>query len=145
MARLWARTTSFESVNVGDELPILVKWETAETIAKFDSLMSSGAGEGASPPAEGHDSAVANAASQALVSYVTELLEKGFPLPCIVAKGSSVSLRMLEMVKPEDTISLMGTVVDKGSSEGVDFVECLVQIENQDNVPVAEARAVIVL
>ena len=39
MARLWARTTTFDSVNVGDELPILVKWETADTIARFAALL----------------------------------------------------------------------------------------------------------
>jgi hypothetical protein len=40
MARLWARTVSFESVRVGDQLPILVKWETRETIERFLALAS---------------------------------------------------------------------------------------------------------
>ncbi len=31
MARLWAMTTTYESVNVGDQLPILLKWGTAAT------------------------------------------------------------------------------------------------------------------
>ena len=57
MARLWARTTSFESVEVGDELPILVKWETSETIDRFTALV--GVGEKAvaadgDQPAEDH-------------------------------------------------------------------------------------------
>ena len=145
MARLWARTTSFESVSVGDELPILVKWETEDTIARFASLVSPEVGEDNGTLEEDGDSSGAGAASQALVAYVTELLEKGFPLSSIVARGSSLSLRVFEPVKPEDTISLVGRVADKGSRDGINFVECLVRIENQDNVPVAEARAVIVL
>ena len=145
MARLWARSSSFDSVNVGDELPILVKWETAETIAKFASLVSADTGEDGQAGGEEADSAGKKAASQGLVSYVTELLEKGFPLPSIVARGSSLSLRVFEPVNPDDTISLMGRVVDKGSRDGVNFVECLVRIENQDNLTVAEARATIAL
>ena len=31
MARLWAMTTTYESVNRGDDLPILLKWGTAAT------------------------------------------------------------------------------------------------------------------
>ena len=93
MARLWARTTTFDLVNVGDELPILVKWETAETIARFAALLR--------PEPEGPDQAPDSvleapptAASQALLSYVTELLEKGFPLPSITAQGSSLTLQV---------------------------------------------------
>ena len=93
MARLWARTTSFESVNVGDELPILVKWETEETIATFASLASGEAAERVPAKDEEGDTAGRAVASQALVSYVTELLEKGFPLPSIAARGSSLSLQ----------------------------------------------------
>ena len=159
MARLWARTTSFESVEVGDELPILVKWETSETIERFAALV--GVGEKAvaangDRPAEDHgmdshrtDGAEIEEAwqapSQALVSYVTELLEKGFPLSRIIAEGSSLSLRLMATVKAEDTISLSGEVVAKRRQEGLNLVECSVRIENQDNLLVAEATAVISL
>ena len=144
MARLWARTTTFASVNIGDELPILVKWETAETIARFAALLA--------PESEGPDQAPDSAleapptaASQALLSYVTELLEKGFPLPSITARGSSLTLQVFAPVQAEDTISLAGRVVAKGQRDGLNLVECLISIENQDNRLVGEATAAISL
>ena len=54
------------------------------------------------------------APAQALLSYVTELLEKGFPLPSITAQGSSLTLQVFAPVQAEDTISLAGRVVAKG-------------------------------
>ena len=144
MARLWARTTTFDTVEVGDELPILVKWETEETIASFAALLTELRAQDSEEGSAGGD---ANAAlpGQALVSYVTELLEKGFPIPNIMAPGSILSLRTIESVKPEDTISLSGRVVGKQPEGESGSVDCLVKIENQDNVLVAEATARIVL
>ena len=144
MARLWARTTTFDTVEVGDELPILVKWETSETIDTFASLVSVRP-EQDEEEAAGEQECDPSLASQALVSYTTELLEKGFPLPSITARGSALSLRALGQVNPEDTISLSGSVVDKQREGESGWVDCLVRIENQENVVVAEATARIVL
>ena len=144
MARLWARTTTFDTVEVGDELPILVKWETEETIASFAALVTEGRAQDGEEGSAG-DQVGAALAGQALVSYVTELLEKGFPIPNIMSQGSILSLRTIEPVKPDDTISLSGRVVGKQQDGESGSVECLVKIENQDNVLVAEATARIVL
>ena len=38
MARLWAMTVDFDSVTVGDTLPVLIKWETAESINRYAAL-----------------------------------------------------------------------------------------------------------
>ena len=153
VARLWARTTTFESVNEGDQLPILVKWETSETIGRMSSLVEAGSGvrtggegEGGEEDADhgGASGAEADGAPiQGLLSYVTELLEKGFPLPRIMAAGSAVSIRLLLPVKAEDTVSLTGRVVGKNSFGGLGLVECAISLENQDQELVAEARAVI--
>ena len=142
MARLWAKNTTFDTVNVGDELPILVKWETAETIDKFRQLIM--------PNTEGPDAGPAScantaASSQALLSYATELLEKGFPLPSITANGSSLSLKVLSQVMPEDTISLSGYVAGKTTEGPQNAVQCMVKVENQDNELVAEINAIIAL
>lgn len=142
LARLWARNTTFESVSVGDELPILVKWETEETIKKFRELaIQEQTGESPGTP----DSDNTPAACQALISYATELLEKGFPLESITAKGSRLSLVMLAEVLPEDTISLSGHVVGKDTQGDFNQVQCMVRIENQDNKLVAEVSATIAL
>ncbi len=143
MARLWARTTTFESVNAGDELPILVKWETDDTIGQFCSLVLEYGEEPMQPdPAESGALAMA---PQALIAYVIELLEKGFPVATIMAKGSSLSLKTFNPVNAEDTISLSGAVTGKQVEGEVNSVECVVTIENQDNVVVAEATARIAL
>ena len=144
MARLWARTTTFDTVEVGDELPILVKWETEETIASFAALLTEGRAQDGEKGSAGNGAGVV-LAGQALVSYVTELLEKGFPIPNIMAQGSVLSLRTIEPVNPEDTISLSGRVVGKQQEGELGSVDCLVKIENQDNVLVAEATARVVL
>lgn len=182
MARLWARTTTFDSVNVGDELPILVKWETAETIGRFAYLVGAGSPDApestetaevtpaadttdvqpierqlvdppaVDPPVIDDESAAQTsvpasgpAPPQALLSYVTELLEKGFPLSGIMAAGSSLELRSLAPVWAEDTISLSGRVTGKRQSGGFNLVECSIRVENQDGRLVAEATALISL
>ena len=139
MARLWARNTTFDSVNIGDELPILVKWETAETIQKFRELFQRDAGVVSAGPDP------IPAASQALLSYATELLEKGFKLESLIANGSRLTLRILAQVMPEDTISLSGHVVGKDTQGDLNEVQCLVKIENQDNELVGEVNATIAL
>ena len=147
MARLWAKTTTFESVSIGDELPIVVKWETSDTIEAFLKFLSPHDAGGAGGGEEAGEDPLRSteAASQALVSYATELLEKGFPLPNIVASGSSLNLKLVVPVKPEDSISMSGRVVDKVQADGLNLVKCLVVIENQDNQLVAEATATISL
>ncbi len=144
MARLWARTTTFDSVNAGDELPILVKWETDDTIGQFRSLVLEYGEEEPMQPDTAESGALAMA-PQALIAYVIELLEKGFPVATIMAKGSSLSLKTFNPVNAEDTISLSGAVTGKQVEGEVNSVECVVTIENQDNVVVAEATARIAL
>ena len=144
MARLWARTTTFESVNSGDELPILVKWETIDTIRQFRALLHEDDEEGQGQPDPGESDTLAMA-SEALLAYVIELLEKGFRIESIMAKDSSLTLRPFSPVKPEDTISLSGVVTSKNMNGEGNGVECLITIENQDNVLVAEAAARIAL
>lgn len=144
MARLWARTTTFDTINAGDELPILVKWETTDTISQFRSLVCGDAEEEPARPYSGEPDARAMA-PQALVAYVFELLEKGFPVSAIMSGGSSLSLKATGQVKAEDTISLSGVVTGKHSEGEVNRIDCLVTIENQDNVVVAEAMARIAL
>lgn len=144
MARLWARTTTYESVNAGDELPILVKWETSHTIRQFWSFLHEDGEEGQGQPDPGELDSLPMA-SEAMVAYVIELLEKGFRIESIMAKDSSLTLRTFSLVKPEDTISLSGMVTGKDMEGEGNGVECLITIENQDNVVLAEATARIAL
>jgi hypothetical protein len=142
MPRLWARTVSFESVDVGDQLPILVKWETGETIERFTALTSpSGPEDPTGLPAAEEDTADVTAPPAALMTYVVELLEKAFPLTSIMAQGSRLELKPLAPVSPEDTISLSGQVIGKAEEEGQRLVECEIIIENQRSQTVGRAMA----
>ena len=145
MARLWAKTVTFDSVAVGDQLPILAKWETEETIARFNALISredTEPGDGELP----QDSSSGQAAgAPALAAYVLELLEKAFPIPSILAQGSKLDIQTLQPVRPDDTITLTGEVVDKRLEEDRRMVECVVLVENQHGQTVARAVTVVCL
>ena len=137
MARLWAMTVEFDTVAVGDTLPVLIKWETEESIQRY------GARHG---EIDEDDDAPAEALpTKTVEGYVTELLSKGFPLERLDAEGSSVDVEHHQPVRANDTISLSGRVVDKRTADGQRLVECEVRVENDRSEPVARARAVVSL
>ena len=139
MARLWAMTVDYDSVGVGDTLPVLIKWETEETIQRYASLLSE-------PSADEEEGEPATALPQRTVtSYVAELLAKGFPQECLDAEGSSLEVEHLSEVVANDTISLSGRVVGKQTADGLRLVECAVSVDNDRGEPVARARAVVSL
>ena len=146
---------SFDSISLGDELPILVKWETEETISHFRDLVSPPEvlpEEAAEElPKNSSNAAGANGEAPSLnwgmafTAYLAELLEKAFKLPSIVAKGSQLELEILQPVNPGDTLVLTGSVVDKRVEQELRLVVCRVIIENQSGETVAEATATISL
>ena len=139
MARLWARTVTFESVNVGDQLPILIKWETRESIQASQALAST---TDAGPEEAGPELSLDPAA---LVSYVTELLEKAFPISSIVAPGSRLQVEPLAPVRASDTLACFGEVVGKRRDVGRGLVDCVIIMENQDGETVGRAAATVAL
>ena len=161
MPRLWAKTVNFDSVSLGDELPILVKWETEETIQRFRDLVSPteppavASNEPANEPKNEHAEADVVTMDRvptiqpaliwgtALTAYVAELLEKSFKLPNIVAKGSQLELEIHQPVNPGDTLVLSGSVVDKRLEQELRLVECRVIVENQSGETVASATATV--
>ena len=137
MARLWAMAVDFESVAVGDTLPVLIKWETAETIQRYAALH----GEQDEDDIE----AASSLPRQTVTSYIVELLSKGFPRERLDAEGSSLDVEHLHEVVANDTISLSGAVVGKRTDGGRGIVECAVAVENDRGEPVARARAFVCL
>ena len=129
-------TVDFESVATGDTLPVLIKWETEDTILRYNSLH----GE----PDE-NDEYPETLPEKTVESYVAELLGKGFPPERLEAEGSSVDVEHFQPVKANDTISLSGSVVGKRASDGHRLVECAVEVDNERGEPVARARAIISL
>ena len=145
MPRIWAKTASFDSISVGDDLPILAKSETEQTISGFAAVVR--------PAAVGSTAALKQqevpsqeavvSSSSALLAYVGELLEKGFPVSSIMAQGSRLHLEVVRPVSPGDTLVLSGRVIGKQRENGRGVVECEVIIENQDGGIVALAQATI--
>ena len=128
MARLWAQTADFDAISVGDTLPVVIKWETEESIRRY---------------AARHGGDADALPRQALIAYIAELLSKGFPPDRLNAEGDSLDVEQLLPVRADDTISLSGRVVDKAAEEGRRRVHCAVAVENDRGEPVAHARAVI--
>ena len=138
MSRLWAMTVDFDTVVVGDTLPVLIKWETEESIQRYASLHGEADEDIDGAPAE-------TLPTKTVDGYVTELLSKGFPPERLEAEGSSLDVEHLQPVRANDTISLSGGVVDKRTADGLRLVECAVAVENDRGEPVARARAVVSL
>ena len=136
MARLWAMTVDFNTVDVGDTLPVLIKWETEESIRRYTALHGEGNEEIEAPAPE-------VLPTRTVEGYVTELLSKGFPPERLDAEGSGVDVEHLQPVRANDTISLSGRVVNKHTADGLRLIECAVEVENDRGEPVARARAVV--
>ncbi len=136
MARLWAMTVDFDNVAVGDTLPVLIKWETEDSILRYNSLH----GE----PDE-NDEYPETLPQKTVESYIVELLGKGFPPERLDAEGSRVDVEHLLPVIANDTISLAGSVVGKRTEGGLRLVQCDVTVDNDRGEQVARARAVISL
>ena len=150
MATLWARTVSFESINPGDQLPIVIKWETVESIRRSrtraapDLQNDSGedTGEDFGEDTGGDPDAGPALPWSVLAAYVKELLAKAFPPESIDAPGSRLDLKLALPVRAEDTISLSGKVVSKGVDG---LVECEIVIENHRQEAIGRAAAVVKL
>jgi acyl dehydratase len=149
MARLWAQTVDYLTVSVGDQLPILIKWETSESIRRLAAQFGAASDrEGNEADVYGDELAAEDLAlpGPAVTAYVTEALEKAFPRDRLTADGSSVEVEFLQPVLADETISISGEVVDKREEAGLRLVECRIVIEKEKNREVAAtARAVVSL
>ena len=134
MTRLWAPTADFNAIAPGDTLPVLIKWETDESIRRHTAR-------------HGNDDDANNDAlpRQTLTAYIIELLGKGFPPDRLDAPGSTLDIEQLSPVHANDTISLSGQVTGKETTDGQRLVHCTVTVENDRNETVAQARAIISL
>ena len=143
MPTLWARTATYESISLGDELPILVKYESEEALsAGVPSIAGEGAAEGVeamskdrrgAPPVEEQEAKV--------TAYVTELLEKSFPRQYLQSPGAGVEVLCLGRIIAGDTITLTGTVTAKWEVEGRGMIECQVVCDGGRGRVLASATA----
>ena len=149
MPDLWAMTTTFESVSVGDRLPVLVKFETKETIARLNALAESGSASIHAADGDAADNLEVDDAiflsEGALRAYAYELLEKGFPIASRDAPGNSLELEFSAPVREGDIISLTGVVSSKREDGGLRLVECQLAVEDDKGESVGQGSAVVAL
>ena len=105
MPTLWAQTSTFHNIAVGDDLPILVKFE-------FRMPIPDGAGALAISPKEEPVDA------EKLSGYVKELLLKGFPASSVNSAATTIDVEISTDFLPGDTVSLSGYVVSKSDEAG---------------------------
>ena len=139
MARLWAMTATYESAQAGDELPIVVKWETAESIARFlaqtdpDAAAAAYAGDTAQVPAAMLD------------GYARELVEKGLPVPPEPADALRLTWQSRSPIAAGDTISLSGRVTGKGERDGRRWIDCQITVSGDAGQTLGTATAAVAL
>ncbi len=126
MPTLWAQTAEYGSISVGDDLPILVKFEFRPPVR-----------DGAEAPKEDPVN------TEKLTAWVKELLLKAFPPDSVNNENTSIESEVLTQFLPSDTISVCGRVVGKLDEGGQRTVECQVTVEAEDGETVAKARAVV--
>jgi acyl dehydratase len=147
MATLWARTVSYDSIQVGDDLPILVKHEDQQSIDNYARYAPTGPRPGwhnlHTDPAFAEQGIFGGTVNMgvATVAYVAELLEKAFPLRALMAQGSHLEMRATEPVRAGDIVTFTGSVTEKRQQDGQGLVECEVTGTNQRDQVVARARA----
>lgn len=128
MPTLWAQTAEYGNISVGDDLPILVKFEFRP------------------PVREGVDAIKEDAVDrEKLTAYVKELLLKAFPPDAVNSENTSIEAEVLAEFLPSDTVSVCGRVVGKPGGGDQRTVECQVTVESQDGETLAKATALISL
>ena len=147
MARLWAKEVSYDSVQVEDEFPILVKHESQESI----DLYSKYAPIGPRPDwrslhtdeeySKGGIFGGTVSSGPATVAYVAELLEKAFAVTNLMGRGSTLEMRATEPVRAGDTITFTGRVTGKREEGSDRLIDCEIIGTNQLDQVVARARA----
>ena len=136
MATLWAQTVTFNSIEIGDRLPVIIKWETAETIERYNGILLS------QDPDAPDDAEISETLDPRMLDdYVKESLLKGFPPSSIENPASQIDIKILEEIEAEDILSIEGIVTGKSIEDSISIVDCSVVIERQDKTVVANASA----
>ena len=126
MPPLWAQTAEYASIAVGDNLPILVKFEFRPPVQ-----------DGAEAPQE------TPVGAEKLTSLVRELLFKAFPPDNVNSEDTAIEVESLTEFLPGDTVSVCGRVVSKSDDGGKRWVECAVAVESPEGALLANATAVV--
>ena len=126
MPTLWAQTTEYASISVGDDLPILVKFE-------FRPLVQDGVDTPQETPVD----------TEKLAALVKELLFKAFPSENVDSDETAIKIENFTEFLPGDTVGVFGQVVGKSDGDRKRQVECAVTVESQEGALLANATALV--
>ena len=126
MPTLWAQTSEYGNISVGDDLPILVKFE-------FRPPVQEGAGTPQEDPV----------GPEKLAAFAKELLLKAFPPDNVNNDSTTIETESVIEFLPGDTVSVCGQVVDKSNEGGRLTVKCQLTVESQEGTLLANASAVV--
>ena len=141
-----AATVSFDSINVGDQLPTMQKSETQQDIDNYLILNQRPERE-----IEGMNLHIDSEFAEqgifgSMVNYgvstcgfMVELLQTAFPTRNVTQ--GSISMRAMEPIQANDVITYTGEVIDKREEEGKRLVDVEVRGVNQMGQTVAVAKA----
>ena len=143
-----AKTVSFASINVGDELPSLQKSETQENINNYLELNRRREREIPSMNLHTDEEYADKGIFAGTVNYgvttcgfMVEVLQLAFPTKNIVQ--GTFNMRALEPIRVDDLVTYTGKVLSKREEDGKRLVEVEVTGTNQLDQTVAVAKAVI--
>ena len=126
MPTLWAQTSEYGNISVGDDLPILVKFEFRPPVQ-----------EGTETPQEDP------VGPEKLTAFVKELLLKAFPPDNVSNDSTTIETESVIEFLPGDTVSVCGRVVGKSNEGGRLTVKCQLTVESQEGTLLANASAVV--
>ncbi len=141
---------AYDAIQPGDTLPSIQRRITQQVINDYTSL-NDREGRGPGPTSLLHvDEAFAQATvfagttlqGPAAVGHLVVVLTKGFGLKR-VAGGATLTERALEPVRPGDTISYSGRVLDKRVEQGARLVEVELKGTNQLGQTTAVAKVTV--
>lgn len=144
-----ARHVTFESINVGDELPLFEISETQETINNARISIS----EEQDNPRNIHtDPQFAKTglfagtvnAGVTTMAYVAQMLEQWFPTEAF-NNGGRLSFKAIDAFRPGDTVTFTGRITGKRQQGGKRLVDCEIQGVNQLGKMAGVAEATLVL
>ena len=148
---LSADRVTWDSIQVGDELPQVVKQETQETINEYWRLAQDRRKNWKSLHMDeqyARERTIFGATVNmgvATVGYCAEMLQRAFPLKSIFAPGARLEMKATNPIHAGDTVTLSGRVAAKREESGQRLVDVEFTGVNQLGVTVAAGRATLVL
>jgi acyl dehydratase len=144
-----AATVTFDSIQVGDELPSLEKTESQETINTYSELnRREDAPRGMNLHTDeryAQAGIFAGTVNMGVVTcaYMVEMLQQAFPTQNVL--NSTFSMRAMEPFRPGDIVIFGGKVLDKREEDGKRLVDVEVSGVNQLGQTIAAAKATVPL